>query len=93
MLTDISHNLSRPLRGLDLLLEDVLHGDSVSRKLGDTLAEFVHGHWLLVEVEAEEGLVVDVATLGNIELGRALRVELLGDGSGGVVELLKESGL
>ena len=92
-LTDIPHLLIKPLCGLDLLLKDVLHGDSVSSELGNTLAELVHGHWLLVEVEAEESLVVNIAALGDVELGGALSVELLGDGGGGVVELLKEGRL
>ena len=45
---------------LELLLEDILEGDGVSSELADTLAELVNGHGVLVEVEAEEGLVVEV---------------------------------
>jgi len=45
---------------LELLLEDILEGDGVSSELADTLAELVDGHGVLVEVEAEEGLVVEV---------------------------------
>lgn len=45
---------------LELLLEDILEGDGVSSELADTLAELVDGHGVLVEVEAEEGLVVKV---------------------------------
>lgn len=50
------HALSR----LDLLLEDVLERLGISSKLGDALAQLLDGHLLLVEVEAEERLVVDV---------------------------------
>lgn len=45
---------------------------------------------ILVEIEAEESLVVQVALLGDVELGGAGGVELLGNGSGGVVEVLEE---
>lgn len=45
---------------LELLLEDILKGDGVSSELADTLAELVNGHGVLVEVETEEGLVVEV---------------------------------
>jgi hypothetical protein len=45
---------------LELLLEDILKGDGVSSELADTLAELVDGHGVLVEVEAEEGFVVEV---------------------------------
>jgi hypothetical protein len=45
---------------LELLLEDLLKGDGVSSELADTLAELVDGHGVLVEVEAEETLVVEV---------------------------------
>jgi hypothetical protein len=78
---------------LDLLLQDVLKGDSVGGELGDTLTEFLDGHSLLVEVEAEQGLVVEVAALGDVEGGGGGSVELLGNGVLGVVELLKETGL
>lgn len=78
---------------LDLLLQDVLEGDGVSGELGDTLTELLDGHGLLVEVEAEESLVVDVGLLGDVEAGGVGGVELLGDGGGGVVEVLEEVGL
>lgn len=78
---------------LDLLLQDVLEGDGVSGELGDTLTELLNCHGLLVEVEAEESLVVDVGLLGDVEAGGVGGVELLGDGSGGVVEVLEEVGL
>lgn len=78
---------------LDLLLQDVLEGDGVSGELGDTLTQLLDGHGLLVEFEAEESLVVDVGLLGDVEAGGVGGVELLGDGSGGVEEVLEEVGL
>lgn len=78
---------------LELLLEDVLEGDSVSSELADTLAELVNGHGVLVEVEAEESLVVEVLLLLNVELGGSGSVELLGDCVLAVVQLLEEVGL
>lgn len=53
------------LRG-DLLLEDILEGDGVRGKLGDTLPQLLNGHLLLVEVEAEQRLVVQVGALGDV---------------------------
>lgn len=81
------------LRLLNLLLENVLEGNGVSRELGDTLAELLDGHLLLVEVEAEGGLVVDVGLLLDVEAGSVGSIELLGDGLLGVVEILKKVGL
>lgn len=78
---------------LDLGLDDALEGLGVGSELGDTLAELLDGHLLLVEVEAEEGLVVDVGLLLDVEGGGLGGVELLGDGSVGVEELLKQVGL
>ena len=78
---------------LELLLEDVLEGDSVSSELADTLAELVNGHGVLVEVEAEESLVVEVLLLLNVELGGSGSVELLGNCVLAVVQLLEEVGL
>lgn len=78
---------------LDLLLDDVLEGNGISGELGDTLTELLDGHLLLVEVEAEEGLVADVGLLLKVEAGGSGGVELLGDGGVGVEELLKEVGL
>lgn len=82
----------RHLSLLDLLAEDILEGDGVGSELADTLGELVDGHGVLVEVEAEEGLVLEVALLLNLELGDVLGLELLGNGVGAVVELLKKSG-
>jgi hypothetical protein len=78
---------------LDLLLEDVLEGDGVSRELGDTLTQLLDGHGLLVEVEAEQSLILEVAALGDVEAGGGGSIELLGDGLGGVVQLLEKTGL
>lgn len=76
-----------------LLLEDSLERHSIGSELADALAELVDGHGVLVEVEAEEGLVGDVALLLDVERGSLGGVELLGDGLGGVEEVLKEVGL
>lgn len=78
---------------LDLRLQDVLEGDSVSRELGDTLPKLLRGHGLLVELETEQRLVVDVAALGDVLAGGVGGVQLLGDSGGRVVQLLKEVGL
>lgn len=78
---------------LNLGLDDILQRDSISSELADTLTELLNSHLVLVEVEAEGGLVVDVGLLLNIESGSTLGVELLGDGLGGVHELLEEVGL
>lgn len=85
--------LAQHLSLLELLLKDALKGVSVGSELADTLAELVHGHGVLVEVEAEEGLVLEVSFLLNVERACVRGIELLGDGLGAVVELLKESGL
>jgi hypothetical protein len=82
----------RHLSLLDLLAEDVLEGDGVGSELADTLRELVDGHGVLVEVEAEEGLVLEVALLLDLELGDVLSLELLGNLVGAVVELLEEVG-
>lgn len=52
---------------VDLLLENVLQGDSVCGELADALGELVHGHGVLVEVEAEVTLVRQVALLLNVQ--------------------------
>lgn len=51
------------------------------------------GHGVLVEVEAEGGLVVEVRLLLEVELGSVGSVELLGNLLLAVVELLKKVGL
>ena len=77
----------------DLVLQDVLEGDGVSSELADTLTELLDGHLVLVEVEAEQGLVVDVGLLLDVQRGGGGGVELLGDGGIGVDELLEQVGL
>ncbi|KAI6752918.1 hypothetical protein HG531_005087 [Fusarium graminearum] len=43
----------------ELLLEDALEGDSIGSELANTLSELLNSHLVLVEVEAEESLVLD----------------------------------
>lgn len=78
---------------LDLLLQKGLQGVGVSRKLRDTLPQLLHCHGVLVQVESEKRLVVQVRTLGDVQGGGTGRVQLLGHGLGGVVELLQQGGL
>jgi hypothetical protein len=77
----------------DLLLDEVLERLRISSELADALAQLLHCHLVFVKVEAEEGLVVDVALLLDIKLGRALGLELLRHGVGGALQLLKKAGL
>jgi hypothetical protein len=88
LLSDIGVYLS-----LDLFLENVLQRDSIRSEFRDTLTELLDRHLLLVEVEAEVGLVIDVRLLFNVERRRISGVELLGHRVGGVVKLLKKVGL
>lgn len=53
----------------------------------------MNGHGVLVEVEAEETLVVEVLLLLDVEVGSVSSIELLGDGVGAVVEVLEKVGL
>lgn len=76
-----------------LALEGSLEGVGVGGELADTLAQLLDGHLVLVEVEAEGGLVVDVGLLLDVEGGGGGSVELLGDGLGGVEEILEKGGL
>jgi hypothetical protein len=78
---------------LDLLLEDLLQGHGIRRELGDTLAQLLHSHSLLVEVEAEQSLVVNVALLRDVKAGGTGGIKLLGDSGGRVVEVLEQVGL
>jgi hypothetical protein len=78
---------------LELLLEDTLQGLGVSSELADTLAQLLDGHLVLVEVEAEDGLVVDVGLLLDLEVVRVIGLELPWHGVGGVLELLEQVGL
>jgi hypothetical protein len=75
---------------LNLTLQSLLQSNRISSKLADTLAELVNGHWVLVEVESEVGLVVNVRLLLDVKVGGILGLELLWDWVGGVLELLEE---
>lgn len=77
----------------NLVLDNLLEGDGVSSKLADALAELLDSHLLLVEGEAELGLVVDESLALNVLGSGGGTVELLGDGVGAVEELLEETGL
>lgn len=87
------HSLGLAAHLSELLLEETLEGDGVGGELGNTLAQLLDGHLVLVEVEAEEGLVVDVRLLLEVEGSSLGGIELLGDGLGGVDEVLKQVGL
>lgn len=63
---------------LDLLSENVLECDGISREFRDTFAKLVDSHGILVEVEAEQRLVFDVGLLWDIQGFRILGIELLG---------------
>lgn len=78
---------------LDLLAQDILERHSIGSEFRDALAQLLHGHLVLVEVEAELGLVVDVALLLQVERAGLLGDELLGDVVVGVVQLFQEVGL
>lgn len=78
---------------LNLLLQDILQGHGVGRELGDTLTELLDGHGLLVELEAEQSLILEVAALGDVEAAGSRGVKLLGDGVLGVVQILEQTGL
>ena len=77
---------------LDLLLELVLERHGIGRELGDTLAQLLRGHGVIVELEAEERLVVEVRLLGDVQLGGVLAGELLGHGRGRVVQVFQQVG-
>jgi hypothetical protein len=77
----------------ELALEERLEGLGVGSELGDTITELLDGHLVLVEVEAEESLVVDVRLLLDVETGGLGGIELLGDVVVGVEEVLKQVGL
>jgi hypothetical protein len=88
----VREGVTKKRLGLDLLLDDALEGDGVGGELADALAQLLDGHLVLVEVEAELGLVVDVRLLLEVKAGGAGGVELLGDGLLGVEEVLEQVG-
>src|SRR3569833_81478 len=78
---------------LKLLLQDALERLGVSCKLTDALAQLLYSHLFLVEVEAEQRLVIDVRLPLDVERRGSLGVELLGHGLGRVHVLIKQGGL
>jgi len=78
---------------LDLLPQNVLKRDGIGRELGDALAQLLDGHLVLVEVEAVEGLVVEVVALRDVERLGVFGVEFLGHFVGRVVEIFQVIGL
>ena len=88
---DMPHNPNSSL--LELLLENTLESDGVRSELADTLAKLLSGHLVFVQVEAEGSLVLDVGLLLDVKGLRALGIELLGNGSIGVEELVEEGRL
>jgi hypothetical protein len=78
---------------LNLLAEDVLERHRVGGELGNALAQLLDGHLVLVEEEAELGLVVNVRLLLKVERAGLGRIQLLGDIVLRVVELLEQVGL
>lgn len=77
---------------LDLLPEDAFEGDSISSKLADTFSQFLDGHLLFVEVEPEERLVIQVASLGDVKFRCTLGVKLLWHIVCAVIEFLEQIG-
>ena len=61
--------------------------DRVRCELGDALTQLVHGHGVLVEVEAEERFVGEVGLLLDVERLCVVGVELLRDVVCGIVEV------
>ena len=74
---------------LDLLAEDVLERHGVGGEFGDTLAQLLDGHLVLVEVEAEVGLVINVRLLRDVKRAGVGCIQLLGDRVLRVEELLE----
>lgn len=87
-----SHPSPHPthLGSSNLRLQDLLQRHGISGELADALAQLLHGHLLLVELEAEQRLIVDVAPLLDVELARLLRLELPWDRVGRVGQDLEE---
>ena len=77
----------------DLLLQDPLECHGISSELRDTFPQLLHGHDLLVEIEAEIGLVVEIGFLGNVECLCVRSDQLLGNLFLRVIEVFKVIGL
>ncbi len=78
---------------LNLLPQHILKRNGISRELGDALAQLLDGHLVLVEVEAVEGLIVEVVALGDVERLGVFGVEFLGHFVRRGVEVFEEVGL
>lgn len=88
------HKVGTDLRRvLDLLSENVLEGDGISRKFRDTFPKLVDSHGILVEVEAEQRFVFEVGLLRDLQGLRTLSIELLGYFFRRVVKFLEKGGL
>ena len=74
----------------ELGLDDLLKSLGISSELGDTLTELLNRHLVLVEVEAEERLIVEVRLLLDVQGVCGLSLQLLWDGVLGVLELLQK---
>jgi hypothetical protein len=61
------------------MAEDVLQGDSVGSEFRYTLSKLLNSHLILIEVEAEGGLVINISFSLNIKRFRARNVKLFGD--------------
>lgn len=75
---------------LNLFPENALQCDSISSEFADTFAKLLDCHLFLVEVEAEGRLIVDVASLGDIQRSGGGSIELLWDRVLGVVQVLQQ---
>ena len=76
-----------------MLPEDALERDGIGGKPGDTLAQLLNSHGLLVEVEAEESLVINVRFLLDIQRSGVLSIKLLRDIGGRIVKFFEKFGL
>jgi hypothetical protein len=83
------HRTDKSTLCLDLLAQNVLEGNGISREFRDALAKLLDGHLVLVEEEAELGLVVDVGLLLEVKVVGIGGIELLGNVVLRVVKLLK----
>lgn len=78
--------------GGELASNELLESNSIGSELSDTVGELLGGHLVLVEVSSEDGLVIKVSLLLNVEGLGLLGEELLGDGLVRVEQLLEETG-
>jgi len=85
----VSHHLN-PLCLLNPLLQDTLEGNGIRSELRNTLPQLLDRHSLLVEVEAEQCLVIDVGLLLDVECLGFFSLEHLRHFVGLSVKLLQE---